>query len=190
MKNVQGKTPYELIPVEAMEQFALAMKYGADKHEVDDWRQGNGMPWTWLIAAALRHSFAMLKGENYDRDSGLHHGAHLMCCGAMLVYYCLHYGKYNKDDRFKHRSTPTLTPSNTCELCTTPEMCQLKAWCPEFGVSSLKCCDKPHTMVMTSGRDGTYIWCSKCNAKSDVKDSVEDAWRSWNSIINHRIMES
>lgn len=100
MKSIEGKIPYELIPVVSMEQFALAMKYGADKHEKDDWRKGKGMPWTWLIAAALRHSYALLKGENYDKDSGLHHGAHLMCCGAMLIYYCVNHKQYPLDDRF------------------------------------------------------------------------------------------
>ena len=101
MKTTEGKTPYELLPVEAMEQFALAMEHGAKKYEKDDWRRKNGMPWSWLCASALRHSFALLKGEDYDKDSGLHHGAHLMCCGAMLVYYTIHRRVYKLDDRFK-----------------------------------------------------------------------------------------
>lgn len=104
MKSTTGKTPYELLPVEAMEEFALAMKHGADKHEKDDWRHGKGMPWSWLIAAALRHTFALLKGEDIDKDSGLHHGAHLMCCGAMLIYYYKHKKHYGLDDRFGSRN--------------------------------------------------------------------------------------
>ena len=100
MKAIEGKIPYDLLPVEAMEQFALAMEHGAKKYKKNDWRAKKGMPWSWLCASALRHSFALLKGENYDRDSGLHHGAHLMCCGAMLVYYCIHHRKYTLDDRF------------------------------------------------------------------------------------------
>jgi hypothetical protein len=101
MKTVDGKTPYDLIPVEAMEQFALAMKEGADRYEPDDWRKGNGMPWRWLIGAALRHSFALLRGEDIDPKSKLHHGAHLMCCGAMLIYYHRYRWVFTKDDRIE-----------------------------------------------------------------------------------------
>lgn len=104
MKNVVGKVPYDLIPVESMEEFARAMEFGAMRHEKDDWRHGAGMPWTWLIGAALRHSWKLLWGEDIDRDSDLHHGAHLACCGLMLVYYFKYKERYNKDDRFTQKS--------------------------------------------------------------------------------------
>lgn len=100
MKRIEGKTPYELIPAEAMEEFARAMEHGAQKHERDDWRKGHGMPWSWLIAAALRHSWCMIRGEMIDSESGLHHGAHLMCCGAMLIYYYKYRDRYSLNDTF------------------------------------------------------------------------------------------
>lgn len=104
MKSTVGKAPYELLPVESMDELVRAMEHGAIKHKVNDWREGKGMPWTWLIAAALRHAFALLRGEDYDNGtdgSGLHHGAHLACCGLMLVYYAKHRKQFDKDDRFK-----------------------------------------------------------------------------------------
>ena len=102
MKSTEGKTPYELIPPEAMEQFALAMQEGADKYAQDDWRKSNGMPWTWLLAAILRHTFALLRGEDIDPQSPrkLHHGAKIMASAAMLIYYHHYRWVFTRDDRF------------------------------------------------------------------------------------------
>lgn len=111
MKNVNGKVPYDLIPVESMEQFARAMEHGALKHRKDDWREGHGMPWSWLIGACIRHTFALLRGQDLDPDSGLHHGAHIMCCGAMLIYYWTYKVRYKLDGRFVQ--PPTAKPIET-----------------------------------------------------------------------------
>ena len=100
MKNIEGKVPYQLVPVEAMEQYALAMAYGAKKHKIDDWREGKGMPWCWLIAAILRHTFKVLAGEDFDKDSGLPHMAHVMASASMLLYYLTYKKRYDQDDRF------------------------------------------------------------------------------------------
>lgn len=100
LKTIEGKTPYQLIPPESMEAFARAMEYGAIKHEPDDWRKGNGMPWTWLLAAILRHTWALMCGEDIDPSSNLHHGAHIMAGASMLIYYHVHRKTFNKDDRF------------------------------------------------------------------------------------------
>lgn len=100
MKSTDGKIPYELIPPEAMEEYTKAMQYGADKYEPNDWRRGSGMRWTMIIAAILRHTFALLRGEDIDKTSGLHHGAHIMCGASMLIFYSTYSEIYNQDDRF------------------------------------------------------------------------------------------
>ncbi len=126
MKSTTGKPPYELLPPEALEEVVMAMKHGADKHAKDDWRQGRGMPWSWLIAAAARHTFALLRGQDLDPDSGLHHGAHLACCGLMLIYYFKNKKVFDQDDRFKpppatvtvtrpHSIADQIFPCDDCE---------------------------------------------------------------------------
>lgn len=145
MKTVEGKVPYELIPVESMEQFARAMEAGAKEYKPNDWREEAGMAWTWLIAAALRHSWALLRGEDIDPKSGLHHGAHIMCCGAMLIYYHKYRTRYNKDDRFK---TPANIKIEIVDKLTSNESIvvddptqspeeRVRSWALQLGVSHI-----------------------------------------------------
>lgn len=101
MKDIGGKPPMELIPAEVMEFYAHAMGAGAATYKRDDWRDGAGMPWTWLIAAILRHTWAILRGEDVDPKSRLPHAAHIMAGAGMLLYYHLFRDRYHKDDRFK-----------------------------------------------------------------------------------------
>jgi hypothetical protein len=101
MKQIEGKVRYDLIPAESMELFARAMEYGARQHVQDDWREGKGMPWSWLLGAVLRHTWAVLRGEDLDRDSRLPHMAHVMASAAMLLYYWSYPKRYDKDDRFQ-----------------------------------------------------------------------------------------
>ena len=112
MKSIEGKVPYDLVPVESMELFVRAMEHGAIKHKRDDWREGRGMPWLWLLAASLRHTFAMMRGEDLDPESGIPHSAHMACCAMMLTYYWVHRGRYNKDDRFKVHQMPAKKVTN------------------------------------------------------------------------------
>ena len=74
---------------------ALVMGFGEKKYGRDNWRQG--MAWSRLIDAALRHIHAFNDGEDFDRETGYHHLAHARCCLAFLIeYYTTH---PEKDDR-------------------------------------------------------------------------------------------
>ena len=70
---------------EAIEQLAIAMEYGEAKPEYgrNNWKQG--MKWSRLLDAAMRHGLAILKGELVDPDSGNRHVAHMLASIHMLI---------------------------------------------------------------------------------------------------------
>lgn len=92
-----GKPPLGLISRRALEEEALVMAYGAGKYGRDNWRQG--MDFSRLVDAALRHLYAFADGEDKDKETGLSHLAHVRCCMAFLLEY--EGVKIGKDDRFK-----------------------------------------------------------------------------------------
>lgn len=70
---------------EAIEQLAIAMEYGEAKPEYgrNNWKQG--MKWSRLLDAAMRHGLAILNGELVDPDSGNLHVANMLGSIHMLV---------------------------------------------------------------------------------------------------------
>ena len=77
------KPRMDLLDGHAIEQLARVLTFGAQKYDAHNWRKGIGK--SRLIAAALRHLFAYLRGEDRDPESGLSHVAHAMCCCMFLV---------------------------------------------------------------------------------------------------------
>lgn len=83
VKFDQDKPRMDLLDAHAIEQLALVLSFGAKKYAAHNWRKG--LSKSRLIAAALRHIFAYLRGENNDPESGLSHVAHAMCCCMFLL---------------------------------------------------------------------------------------------------------
>ena len=96
LKADAEKPPVELLDAYALEQIALVLAFGKKKYGAHNWRKGIGF--TRLIAAAMRHSMAILRGENIDDESGLPHAAHLGCC-AMFLIWTMRYRR-DLDDRW------------------------------------------------------------------------------------------
>ena len=92
-----GKPPLSLISRTALEEEAKVMAYGVGKYGTHNWRQG--MDFSRLMDAALRHIYAFADGEDKDKETGLSHLAHARCCLAFLIEY--EGKKLGKDDRFK-----------------------------------------------------------------------------------------
>lgn len=76
-----GKPPMNLLDRVALEETAKVLAFGAEKYGEDNWRDdgqyslGTKRP----LAAALRHIYAYLDGEELDPESGLSHLGHAMC---------------------------------------------------------------------------------------------------------------
>lgn len=83
MKFDTQKARMDLLDPYAIEQLSLVLTFGAQKYAAHNWRKG--LSYCRLIAAALRHLFAYLMGEDKDPESGLSHVAHAMCCCMFLL---------------------------------------------------------------------------------------------------------
>lgn len=66
------KCPLHLIPPASMEATAWALKYGADKYGIRNWREARIKSSTYE-GAIMRHLNAWRGGEDMDPDSGILH---------------------------------------------------------------------------------------------------------------------
>ena len=92
-----NKPRVELLVPEAMIEEAKVWAMGAEKYGDFNWQRG--MKYSTVIACLMRHIFAILKGEDFDKESGLLHAAHIKTNASMLIYY--HYYYKQGDDREK-----------------------------------------------------------------------------------------
>lgn len=104
-KKFDGDKPdLSLIPTDALWGTAAALTYGAKKYDRHNFR--NGIAYSRLVAATMRHLSAWNEGEELDPESGLSHLDHAMASLAMLKYMTTN--KTDMDDRF-------ITPKNALE---------------------------------------------------------------------------
>ncbi len=85
LKLDTGKVPLELLPFESLIEVGKVLAFGAQKYGRYNWRQG--MEWTRLVGAILRHLSAWMLGEDKDPESGLSHLAHAGCGILFLLAY-------------------------------------------------------------------------------------------------------
>lgn len=97
LKFDNGKPDLSLLSYGALGQIAKAFEFGMKKY--GRYNYLNGMEWTRISSALLRHAYAFIWGENNDPESGLHHLAHCGACVIMLLDYTL-LGK-GTDNRYK-----------------------------------------------------------------------------------------
>jgi hypothetical protein len=101
-KHDDGKPAMELIDAEAMADLARVLEFGRRKYGAHNWRGGIGIG--RLIGAALRHTFAFMRGEDTDPESGLPHLAHAMCSIMFAMWTVRHHP--GLDDRWKATNEP------------------------------------------------------------------------------------
>lgn len=80
-----GKPRFDLIPTFAQEQFAKVLTKGSEKYAERNWELG--MKWSSVTASMKRHTAAFERGEDFDKETGLLHTAHIMCNAAFLTEY-------------------------------------------------------------------------------------------------------
>jgi len=91
------KPRMDLLDSYALEQLSAVLAFGAQKYAPENWRKG--ISFNRLIAAALRHIFAFMRGEDNDPETGLPHPAHAMCCMMFLIWTMQN--RTDLDDRWK-----------------------------------------------------------------------------------------
>lgn len=83
-KNDNGKTDFSLIPPLGEEEFAKVLTFGALKYDRDNWKKVPDAD-SRYYNALRRHLNSYKSGEHVDKESGLSHLAHAMCCIAFLL---------------------------------------------------------------------------------------------------------
>jgi len=96
-KYDQEKIDLSLLSPIAILEIGKVMTFGKKKYAAHNWR--SGFAWSRLLAAALRHIFSYMGGENLDPESGLSHLAHAGCCIMFLLEFEVTHK--DKDDRWK-----------------------------------------------------------------------------------------
>ena len=82
--------PYDLVPFqEITDAFVRVAEFGAKKYEA--WNWSKGLARVQLCGSLLRHTFAYLRGEEYDKESGLLHTDHILWNAAVLSHN-VHWG--------------------------------------------------------------------------------------------------
>lgn len=98
LKYDSDKVRVELLDAEWLFMVGQVLTFGANKYAAHNWR--GGISYSRLIGAALRHIFAILRGEDTDPESGLPHVAHASCCLMFLAWMMEH--RKDLDDRWKN----------------------------------------------------------------------------------------
>ena len=102
IKHDTNKTPWHLIPFDALEPVAKVLEFGAQKYSPWNWREHKGFSWTRVFSATLRHLFAWVRGEDLDKETGLPHLAHAVCNLLFLLHYSQNRETFTLDDRMKN----------------------------------------------------------------------------------------
>lgn len=77
--------PYDLVPFqEVTDAYTRVAEFGAKKYA--PWNWSKGIARVQLCCSLLRHTFAYIRGEDRDKESGLLHTDHILWNAAALVH--------------------------------------------------------------------------------------------------------
>lgn len=83
----QGKLEHNLLPKEALDAITEVLMFGKNKYGAFNWMKGEGLNWSRVYNACMRHLTAWNDGESLDKESSLDHIAHAACNLAFLLTY-------------------------------------------------------------------------------------------------------
>jgi hypothetical protein len=86
-----------LLSTHALTEVAKVMTFGKKKYAAHNWR--GGFAWSRPLAAAARHLYAYIGGEDKDPETGLSHLAHAICCCMFVLEF--EKTRPDLDDRYK-----------------------------------------------------------------------------------------
>lgn len=84
----------ESLTLEDTEEATHVFTYGAKKYKA--WNWAKGFNWSIPLACAVRHTMAIINGEEVDAESGRKHIGHVVCNLFMLIH-CIKYYKEGND---------------------------------------------------------------------------------------------
>lgn len=84
MRFNTGKPQWSLVDFPSLEPMVRVLEFGAQKYARDNWKQGLYV--NKICDSLLRHTFALLSGEDNDPESGMPHVGHIQCNAMFLAY--------------------------------------------------------------------------------------------------------
>lgn len=99
VKHDQGKVDWAILPIGASEEIIKVFQFGAEKYARGNFLEGDGLQYTRVLNSLLRHTYAFMRGEDTDPESGLSHLAHAGANIYMLLSYELNKADRTNDDR-------------------------------------------------------------------------------------------
>ena len=114
-KNDSDKIRFSLLPIRPLIELVKNFTQGAVKNGVRSWEKG--MAWSRAFDAIQRHCWEWLNGEDYDKETGIHH----MACVAFWALALMEYSFTNvgQDDRPKFQTGEKFTQ----DCCTMSIPC-------------------------------------------------------------------
>lgn len=85
LKLDTGKARFDLVCPLALEEMAKVLDFGSRKYAAFNWAKG--IAYSRVLAAILRHTFAYLRGQTLDPETGLSHMAAVMCNAMFLLHF-------------------------------------------------------------------------------------------------------
>ena len=79
LKYDDTKPEMYLLPPLATLEVGKILTYGANKYSPDNWRKLDNLQ-NRYTSAAMRHMLAHMSGEENDKETGVSHLAHAICC--------------------------------------------------------------------------------------------------------------
>jgi len=122
----KGKMRTDLIPPEALRHLAQVLDYGAEKYGDRNWE--NGINYSRLYGATLRHLLAWWEGEDIDPESRFPHLSHALTNLAFLVH---HYEQRPEFDDRPSRSQVNKPPIVNNWHYRVPETSGGVGWFPQ-----------------------------------------------------------
>ena len=100
VKKDADKQRWDLLPLEPINEVVKVLNFGAKKYAPNNWQKVDNALDRYY-AAAERHKFSYRTGEWLDKESGLPHLAHLLCCYIFIFWIELnnrkaYNGRYSK----------------------------------------------------------------------------------------------
>ena len=74
LKSDAGKNGLDMLPVYPLWEIGRVYSFGAQKYAKNNWR--DGMDWSRIYAASMRHLLKWQNGNDLDEETGLPHLAH------------------------------------------------------------------------------------------------------------------
>ena len=85
VKHDDGKLPYHLLPFDAVDEVVAVLRHGAKLYGDRNWEEG--MDWSRLLGASLRHLSSYSQGQRIDPETNLYALAHAICNLLFLLAY-------------------------------------------------------------------------------------------------------